>query len=222
MFAIEDGRAAVPPVDVEDPEVLSEMPCPSGLPRHVNGRHLAGAEDGVDALAIRHRTGAGEVVLVVHGWQGALSGQLVGPQPSAVRGAEGFDREAHGSATLLTLLTGSSAERPLRGRGVGALAKARSKPRRASTDLRGDKDALAPDDRRRNADSRQGGLPGNILRVAPLQWQRGLWGRAGVRGSAPLRPVGRREREAQDDGPQENGGDEPGRFDAGVHGETLH
>ena len=65
-IAKQGGRTAVAPLVEERAEFRREGLCPDGLAVQVQGDGETVAEPSVDAVAVGHRSGGGEVVLLVH------------------------------------------------------------------------------------------------------------------------------------------------------------
>ena len=186
LSLVHDRRAAVPPVDHERAVLGAEVLLPhEGSPR-VDRGDLPGPEPRVDALVVGDGAGGREVVLFVHRRETPFRRQFVFPPLAAGPAIERGDEEHD----LALAARGSGAERALAGLGgVAALHQTRAGADLAAARLRGHDDEIARHDRGRNAEAADGGLPGDVIAVAPPGWQIAL-GRNSRRGRpAPLRPL---------------------------------
>lgn len=201
---VQRGRAAVAPVDLERPVLPAEVAPPARLAIHPESDHLARAEPGIDALAVGHGAGAGQVVLLVHGREVAFRGQPMLPEAAAVGPLEGLDRErdpgravARGGQRLLPGL-------------IRVLGEARmaSGPEHRLSDLRRHEDAFAPHHGGGDPDAGQARRPGERGRV-PARGQSLFRRHPGAQRTAPLGPVLGGDRRPEGQGQQHRCGREP-------------
>ena len=188
------------------------MTRPDHPPAHVERHDLAVAKPGVHALAVGHRCRRRQVVLLVKIGVRARRAGLVLPHPLAVRSPERLDDEPdRGRIPIGTGAIGLRTSAANRGLALGERAfVARQLGMPASVDwraadLRGDDDAIAPDDGRRVAEPCDRRAPGQVLVRAPRRRQTGLLRHAPTGRAAPLRPVFSRELDSgQDESCQTN------------------
>ncbi len=186
--AVQGGRTGGAPLQIEGRVLLAQVPLPQRLALHVEGDDLPGAEPGINPLAIAHRAGAGEVVLVVHRVLRILGRELVLPKQAAGgaierRHGEHHDRIGGGARAAERLLDS------LIGSGTARQRRVHAALPHAPADLVRHEDAIANHDRRRHAQAPQLRLPGDVVGVGPGSRQRPAPGYPGAVGPAPVRPV---------------------------------
>ena len=186
------GELAAPQLMSKGAYSLGEIPGPDLFAAHVHGDDLSRAEDRVHALPIDDRARAREVVLVVNRGKSALGRELKRPRPLPIDAIERLDEESDALP-----LRAAASQRPFRRRRLVALPEPGSLSALAVSDLRRDEHTIAPHDRRRHADALQARLPRDVLRVAPRFGQPRFAGSAGAGRPAPLRPVVRGYRDAE-------------------------
>ena len=199
---VEHRRAAVSPVDVERRVLFAEMLRPHDTATHVEGHELTGAEPGEDTLAVGDGCRRRQVVLLVERGKRPSRLEAVLPEAAALRSIEGFDDEHDGGGGV-GWLCAAAANRSLARDQRGIITRqhrVRAAAQGQPPDLRRDEDLIAPDDRRRRSKATERGAPRHVLALAPCRREIGF-GRDAMPGRpAPLRPVRRHRRAAEQDG----------------------
>jgi hypothetical protein len=164
LVLVDDGRAAVAPVDLERAVVGSQMFLPNELPCQIERRYLAGRKPRVYALAVGHWTRRCEVVFLVNRRKRRFSRKLEFPDSATTGAIKRADEEEDFASAAGR--TGS--ERPLAGlQRIAALHQPRAGTHDTVPDLRRHEDQVAPDDGRRNTESAERRLPGDVLALTP-------------------------------------------------------
>src|SRR5262245_45233375 len=186
-LAVERGRAAVAPVDLEGTVLAAEVALPDELALDVERHELPVSEPRVHAAAVGDRARAREVVLLVHLGQLALGRETVLPETAAVRARERLDEEL--DARCLPRIRGAGSQRLLVLRFVTA-GERRVGPRleAAPARLRSHEHAVVHHDGRRDAETAELGFPCDALRV-PANREGGVTRGRVARRAAPLWPV---------------------------------
>ena len=179
-----DGRGSRVPTECRT-AIRSEMlPCDFAVGCQ---RTSCPTEPRVNQRAVTRGTRRREVVLVVNASERAGSLEPVLPEPLAVR-----ERIRLDDKECLAIVRSASGDRALaRRRRIPALSETRMAARspHAASNLGRDDDAIADDDRRRDALAAKRSRPRDVLLGTPLQRQIRVCRDAGPLRTAPLRPV---------------------------------
>ena len=98
--AVDDGRAAVSPVDGERRVLLTQVTFPNQFAAGVERDELTGSEPGINPFTIGNRTGGGQVVLLVKRLQRPLGHELILPDLSAGVAVDRRDEEGQPSGGI--------------------------------------------------------------------------------------------------------------------------
>ena len=132
--AIDDRRARVPPLNVERRDFLAQMTLPAHGAVAPERDKLAGAEPGVDRLAVGYWTRRGEIVLLVNRRQRPIGLDSPFPQALAVGAGKCLDDEE--GAVLVSWTRTAASERAFAHRGgITTLHEPRALARHTATDL---------------------------------------------------------------------------------------
>lgn len=136
----------------------------------------AASKPGVDALAVGHATRAGKVVLDVDLGQTGFGLETLAPEKPSLLAGEGLHQKRHARSAALAP-------------GGLRLFEIRAARAGSSANLRGQENAVFPNNRGGGSNPFQRRFPENIFGSAPANWGAGFARDAVARGAAPLRPV---------------------------------